>query len=82
MKEHISHFQGICLICKDHVRDNDFFGSCENEDVAYIFPVKFCGHRWLKNRKTLKRALDINSSLKVHFGFPVDKKMSPKDIQF
>ena len=42
-----------------------------------MFPQKFCGHRWLENGAAVKRAIEINQNLKVHFKDLKEKKNIP-----
>ena len=42
-----------------------------------MFAQKFCGHRWVENGAALKRAIDINQNLKVHFKDLKEKKNIP-----
>ena len=36
---------------EDHLKVNELLECCELKSVAYLFPQKFCGHRWLENGK-------------------------------
>ena len=53
------------------------------KDTSYLFPLKFCGHRWLENSKAISRILDIFPYLQKYFGWLSDeKKMPKKDERF
>ena len=34
---------------EDYLKVNELLESHESKGVAYLFPKKFCGHRWLVN---------------------------------
>ena len=53
----------------DYLQANDIHVSHEGRDKSYLFPLKFCGHRWLENSKSLNRILEIFDKLKNYFSW-------------
>ena len=59
------------------------FSLDESKSVAYLFPQKFCGHRWLENGKALKRVVQLHSYFKRYFSYlKEEKKIPPKNDRF
>ena len=68
---------------EDYLKANELLESHESKSVAYLFPQKFCGHRWLENGQALKRAIKLHSYLKRYFSYlKEEKKIPPKDDCF
>ena len=63
----------------DYLASNDLHEKHEGRDTAYLFPLKFCGHRWLKNSPAITRLLEILPYLKKYFIWLVEHKKMPKD---
>lgn len=63
---------------EDYLRVNELLESHLHKEVAYLFPQKFAGHRWLENGKALRRQLETNGYLKRFMKFCVDEKKMPK----
>ena len=38
---------------EDYLETNELMESHEDKDVAYLFPRRFCGHRWLENGQAI-----------------------------
>ena len=67
----------------DYLAANNLDTAHKGKDTLYLFPLKFCGHRWLENVKCLERAVEIIPYLTVYFNFLVrEKKMPKKDERF
>ena len=54
---------------EDYLKVNELLESHESKSVAYLFPQKFCGHRWLKNETPPKD--DAFTIILDKMGFPV-----------
>lgn len=68
---------------EDYLDANDLLETHTTKDASYLFPVKFCGHRWLENGKALKRAIEINENLKAFFkDLRENDKIPEKDDRF
>ena len=66
----------------DYLSDNDLSGSNDQAGKAY-FPLKWCGHRWLENGKSIDRFLDVMSKLSVFLEKSKDRKnFDKKDERF
>ena len=62
---------------------NDLQESHEGKPTAYVFPLKYCGHRWLGSEKTIKRLIDIQPYLKQYLEcFSEIKKFPKKNDRF
>ena len=48
----------------DHQEAIDLQESHENKSTAYLFPLKYFGHRWLENGKAVKRLIELQPYLK------------------
>ena len=59
---------------EDYLRANELFESHLHKEVAYLFPQKFAGHRWLENGKALRRLLETIVYLVKFLKFYADKK--------
>ena len=67
----------------DHLTANDLHSSHVGKDTSYLFPLKFCGHRWLENSEAISRILDVFPYLQKYFAWlSGEKKMSKKDERF
>ena len=42
----------------DHITANDLEERHDDNSMTQLFPLKFCGHRWLENGKVLTRFLE------------------------
>ena len=42
-----------------YLKCNDLFPLHEGKGTSYLFPLKYCGHRWLENRKAIGRIIYI-----------------------
>ena len=62
----------------DYLTANNLHSSHVGKDTSYLFPLKFCGHRWLENSKAISRILDIFPYLQKCFGWLSDEKKMPK----
>ena len=67
---------------EDYLEANNLLDSHEDKDVGYLFPERFCGHRWLENGKVIKRAISVLPYLKQNFNFLIEEKNVPKDDRF
>ena len=53
------------------------------KDTSYLFPLKFCRHRWLENIKVISRIIDIFPYLQKYFQWLLtEKKIPKKDERF
>ena len=41
----------------DYLEANDLEESHEGKSTAYLFVLKYCGHRWLENGKVIKQLM-------------------------
>ena len=57
--------------------------SHEGKDTSYLFPLKYCEHRWLENWKAIGRIMVILPYIKQHLKELKEKKAFPEnDDQF
>ena len=68
---------------EDYLKIDELLHSLKSKSVAYLFPQKFCGRRWLENGKPFKRTIEshsyfkrYSSSLKVFISI-LDKMIVP-----
>ena len=40
--------------CSDYLEANDLQESHEGKSTVCLFPLRYCGHRWLENEKATK----------------------------
>ena len=67
----------------DYLKVNELLKSHESKSVAYLFPQKLCGHRWIENGKALKRPIELHSYFKRYFSYlKQEKKIPHKDDPF
>ena len=59
---------------EDYLSCNGLLESHENKDVNYLFPDKFCGHRWLENVKVLEKAIVLHGKIKEYFKMAIRNK--------
>ena len=62
----------------DYLQANDLHDAHEGKDTSYLFPLKFCGHRWLENTKVISRIIDILPYLQKYFQWLLTEKKIPK----
>ena len=65
----------------DYLQANDLHDSHEGRDTGYLFPLKFCGHRWLENSKAINRLLEIVPKVKTYFAWLEDNKKFTKSMK-
>ena len=83
LKEIYSIFKLSSARRVDYLKVNELLESHESKSLAYLFPQKFCGHRWLVNGKALKRGIELHSYFKRYFSYLKEKKKKPpKDGRF
>ena len=51
----------------------------EGKNTGYLFPLKFCGFRWLENSPCITSLLEIIPYIKIYFTWLEDNKKIPKD---
>ena len=62
---------------------NDLQDSHIGKDAVYLFPLKFCGHRWLENSKAIIRINKISKHMVGYMDYIIEKKRMPsKDERF
>ena len=49
-----------------YLKCNDLFVSHEGKDTSYLFPLKYCGYRWLENGKAVVRIIEILPYIKQY----------------
>ena len=49
----------------DYLEVNDLLESHLGRDSSYLFPLKYCGHRWMKNTKAITRVKEISDHLQA-----------------
>ena len=59
LKEIYSIFKLSSARRVDYLKVNELLESHESKSVAYLFPQKFCGHRWLVNGKASSYILTL-----------------------
>ena len=64
---------------EDYLSCNELLESHDGKDVSYLFPEKFCGHRWLENGKTLDRAIVTYSNMQSYVKWLTENKKIPKN---
>lgn len=47
----------------DYLKSNNLEDEHNEKSAAYLFPLKFCGHRWLENSAVIARILNIMDKL-------------------
>ena len=50
----------------DYLKANDLDVMHDEKSSAYLFPLKFCGHRWLENGAVITRILQIMDKLVIY----------------
>ena len=67
----------------DYMKANGQLEAHEGKNSAYLFPLKYCSHRWLENGKAMKRIMNIEPKIKSYFKFLNDAEKFPtKDDRF
>ena len=66
----------------DYLKVNNLHSAHEAKDSSYLFPLKFCGHRWLENGEAITRIIEIAPYLKKYMDFLVKEKVPKKDDRF
>ena len=57
------NFQKISRKRSDYLKTNDLQESHEGKSTAYLFPLRYCGHRWFANGQAIKLIDDIQPYL-------------------
>ena len=63
---------------EDYLVANGHLDDHEGKETNYLFPQKFCGHRWLENGPVIKRAISILPLLKQYLKYLQEKNKFPK----
>ena len=61
----------------DYLEENDLQESHESKSTAYLFPLKYCEHRWFENGKAINRLIDIQPYLKLFLEHLTENKKFP-----
>ena len=77
LKAIYSIFKFLPARTEDYLKFNDLLESHQSKDTSYLYVQKICGHTWLKNRKDLKKALQIYFSVKAYFMQLKEKESIP-----
>ena len=64
----------------DYLQINELHESHEGKDTNYMFPLKYCGHRWLENGKVVSRLMEKLQL--VHKYIDSFKKLPKNDERF
>ena len=63
----------------DYLLENGFHETHAGKNTGYLFPLKFCGFRWLENSACITTLLEIIPYIKIYFTWLEDNKKMPKD---
>lgn len=67
----------------DYLADNDIIDQPNDQAKKSLFPLKFCGHRWLENGKAITRFLEILNKIVIYLTQSKERKAWPaKDERF
>ena len=67
----------------DYLRSNDLLDFHDGKDTAYLFRMKYCGHRWLETSRVINRVIEILPYLKTYIKhLNRTKKFPAKDDRF
>ena len=59
LKDCFSIFKKIRASSAVYLKCDDPFVSHEGKDKSYLFPSKYCGHRWLENWKAVGKIIEL-----------------------
>ena len=62
----------------DYLIVNELHEEHTGKSSSYLFPMKYCGHRWLENGKAIKRIMDIKPKVVKYLNDLKEKKKFPK----
>ena len=67
----------------DYLADNDIIDQHDDQAMRSLFPLKFCGHRWLENGKATTHFMEIKEKVAKYLVLSKERKNWPaKDERF